>query len=107
MPAKPCDQPHNAQFAGVWTAPTDAGYPRADADWARFHVGCRGVIAEFVRVPNDKNLEFRTGVVSLPGGEDVWAAGDRAVRCYLWVAGASFTGSVQGKGEQALPIQYE
>jgi hypothetical protein len=107
MPAKPCTEAHSAEFVGVWTAPADAKYPKADADWATFHKGCRALIATYAAVPNDKNLEFRTGVVSLPGGEDVWAAGDRAVRCYLWVAGASFTSTVKGKGDKALPIQYQ
>ncbi len=106
MPSAPCSGAHNAEFVGVWTSP-EVGYPRTDADWAVFHRGCRGLIAAFAGVPNDKNLEFRTGVVSLPGGEDVWASGDRTVRCYLWVDGAKFTGSLKGRGEKALPIQYK
>jgi hypothetical protein len=53
------------------------------------------------------DLEFRTGVVSLPGGEDVWAAGDHAVRCYLWLDSAKLTSSLKGRGVKALPVQYE
>ena len=48
-------------------------------------------------VPDDADLEFRTGVVSLPGGPDVWAAGDHAVRCYLWLDAAKLTTSLKGK----------
>jgi hypothetical protein len=107
MPGAACTDTHNAEFVGVWTAPDTLAYPVAGDDWAEFHVGCRTLIAEFVGVPDDKNLEFRTGVVSLPGGQDVWAAGDRAVRCYLWVDGAKLTGSLKGKGDKALPIQYK
>jgi hypothetical protein len=60
-----------------------------------------------VGVPVDANLEFRTGVVSLPGGPDVWAAGDRGVRCYLWLDAAKLTASLKGKGPKAMPVQYE
>jgi hypothetical protein len=106
MPARPCTAQHNAEFAGVWKA-GDLPYPKTGEQWAAFHNGCRTLIAAYAKVPNDKNLEFRTGVVSLPGGEDVWADGDRGVRCYLWVDGAKLTASVKGGGDKALPIQYE
>ncbi|GAA0815326.1 septum formation family protein [Spirilliplanes yamanashiensis] len=106
MPARSCTTSHNAEFVGVWKA-GELPYPTGGTQWAPFHAGCRGLIAAYAGVPNDKNLEFRTGVVSLPGGEDVWADGDRGVRCYLWVAGADLTASVKGGGDKALPIQYE
>ena len=58
-------------------------------------------------MPDDEDLQYRTGVVSLPGGEDVWALGDRGVRCYLWLDGAELTTSLKGKGAKGLPIQYK
>ena len=107
MPAKSCAAEHNAEFAGVWTAPAKLGYPAQDDDWAGLHDGCRKLIATYVDVPDDADLQYRTGVVSLPGGEDVWALGDRGVRCYLWLAGAKLTASLKGKGAKGLPIQYQ
>ncbi|HET6529816.1 MAG TPA: septum formation family protein [Actinoplanes sp.] len=106
MPATSCAREHNAEFVGVWTA-KDLPYPAKDGDWATFHDGCRTLIASYVGVPDDADLQYRTGVVSLPGGEDVWALGDRGVRCYLWLDGAKLTASLKGKGAKALPIQYE
>lgn len=106
MPPAGCSKPHNAEFTGLWTA-AELPYPRAGGDWEKFHDGCRTVIARYVGVPDDANLEFRTGVVSLPGGEDVWQSGDRGVRCYLWVEGRQLTTSLKGRGAKALPIQYE
>jgi len=106
MPPASCAKPHNAEFVGLWTAP-DLPYPKAGDDWERFHDGCRTRIATHVGVPDDANLEFRVGVVSLPGGEDVWQAGDRYVRCYLWLDGAKLTSSLKGRGAKALPVQYE
>lgn len=107
MPPAECDQKHNAEFVGVWNAPAKASYPKGDATWEEFHDGCRGLVADYVGVPADGDLRYRTGVVSLPGSTDVWAQGDHSVRCYLWLDGAELTTSLKGKGTQALPVQYK
>ncbi|MET8147444.1 septum formation family protein [Actinoplanes sp. NPDC049668] len=106
MPSVPCDTKHNSEFVGVWNA-GDRGYPKTTKDWDEFHEGCRGLIASYVGVPDDADLKYRAGVISLPGGDDVWALGDRYVRCYLWVDGANLTTSLKGKGPKALPVQYQ
>jgi Septum formation len=106
MPPASCTKPHNAEFVGLWTT-GEVPYPRTGADWEKFHDGCRAIIADYVGVPNDKDLEFRTGVVSLPGGEDVWQDGDRGVRCYLWLDGAKLKSTLKGRGVKALPIQFK
>ena len=107
MPAASCNGPHNAEYAGLWYANQAAPYPRTDAAWAAFHAGCRKSIAAYAGVPVDADLRYRTGVISLPGGADVWAQGDRAVRCYLWLDGAALTTSLRGKGLAGLPVQYQ
>lgn len=106
MPAVACGAEHNAEFAGIWKA-GDLAYPKNDAAWRPFHDGCRGVVARYTGVPDDKDLQYRTGVVSLPGSEEIWALGDHSVRCYLWVDGAELTASIKGKGTKSLPIQYK
>ncbi len=106
MPGVACTAKHNAEFAGVWFA-KDLSYPRNDAAWEKFHAGCRGLIASYVGVPNDKDLQYRTGAISLPGNEDVWALGDFGVRCYLWLDGAELLSSLKGRGAKSLPIQYK
>jgi hypothetical protein len=107
MPAAECTDRHNAEFAGVWDAPAKAAYPKGDTAWKEFHDGCRTVVAEYVDVPDDDDLQYRTGVVSLPGNADVWAQGDHGVRCYLWLDGAELTTSLKGKGTKALPVQFK
>ena len=106
MPAAGCRSGHNAEFVGIWKA-ANLDYPSEDAQWAKFHDGCRELIATYVDVPDDKDLQYRTGVVSLPGGEDVWALGDRGVRCYMWLDGAELTKSLKGVGTKGLPVQYK
>jgi hypothetical protein len=106
MPAVGCTTKHNSEFVGIWYA-TSLAYPEKDADWAKFHDGCRKLIATYAAVPNDADLQYRTGVVSLPGGDDVWAEGDKAVRCYLWLDGSTLTKSLKGAGVAGLPVQYK
>ena len=106
MPAAGCRTKHNAEFVGIWYA-ADLGYPKTDALWAKFHRGCREIISAYVGVPDDDDQEYRTGVVSLPGGADVWALGDDGVRCYLWVDGTTLSSTVRGKGDSGLPILYK
>ncbi|MDI6105024.1 septum formation family protein [Actinoplanes sp. NEAU-A12] len=107
MPSTGCDQKHNGEFVGVWDAPAKASYPKGDAAWEEFHTGCRTVAAKYAGVPVDGDLQYRIGVVSLPGNADVWAQGDHGVRCYLWLDGAELTGSLKGKGTKDLPVQYK
>lgn len=106
MPGVSCKARHNAEFAGIWFA-KGLPYPRDDATWAKLHDGCRALIASYAAVPDDKDLQYRTGVVSLPGGSDVWKLGDYGVRCYLWLDGAGLTSSLRGKGTKSLPVQYK
>ncbi|GAA2528703.1 septum formation family protein [Winogradskya humida] len=107
MPSAPCAAAHNAEFVGMWEAGAATAYPELSKDWDGFHDGCRALIAKYVDVPDDADLQYRAGVVSLPGGDDVWAMGDRGVRCYLWVDTATLTASLKGKGEKSLPVQYQ
>ncbi|SDT75446.1 septum formation family protein [Actinoplanes derwentensis] len=107
MPPADCATKHNGEFVGVWTAPAKAAYPKGDTAWEEFHSGCRKLTAEYVGVPDDADLQYRTGVVSLPGNADVWAQGDHGVRCYLWLDKAELIGSLRGKGIKALPVQYK
>ncbi|XVU25144.1 septum formation family protein [Actinoplanes sp. CA-054009] len=106
MPGVDCTAKHNGEFAGLWIA-KDLEYPKDTRSWAEFHEGCRQTIADYAGVPNDDDLQYRTGVVSLPGGADVWTLGDRGVRCYLWLEGSELTTSLRGKGVKSLPIQYK
>ena len=106
MPATPCSAEHNAEFVGVWDAGSDA-YPETTKQWNKLHDGCRGLIAKYVDVPNDADLQFRAGVISLPGGDDVWELGDRGTRCYLWLDAATLTASLKGRGRKAMPVQYQ
>jgi hypothetical protein len=103
MTPVPCTTRHNSEFVGVYTAPATAAYPKADADWQRLHGACRKVVATYVRVPDDANLQFRTGTAVVPNLEDDWAAGNHGVRCYLYIREAAFTRSLRNAGPAALP----
>lgn len=103
-----CDEPHRAEFVGVWTAPEVPYLDAADEDAAdQVHRGCRKKVAAYADVPADGDLIYRTGTVADWLSEEAWDAGDRGFRCYLWLDDRNLTESVKDGGTEALPIQYE
>ncbi|MEU4566385.1 septum formation family protein [Micromonospora sp. NPDC023956] len=99
-----CAKAHNAEFVGVWKAP-DTPYPAKPADWAPVHTGCWSVLARYAGLPADSYLRFRTDLVVRPPGQGRWKAGDRGVRCYLWLSDRTVTRSLKGAGPKTLPIR--
>ncbi|BCL14368.1 septum formation family protein [Micromonospora sagamiensis] len=99
-----CAKAHNAEFVGVWKAP-DTRYPAKPADWAPVYTGCRSVLAGYAGLPVDDDLRFRTDVVVRPPGAARWKAGDRGVRCYLWLSDRTVTRSLRGAGPAVLPVR--
>jgi hypothetical protein len=104
MAAVDCDKRHNSEFTGVWRAPAGLRYPSAERDWAAFYDGCYQVTARYVEVPRN-SIGFRTGIMALPGGPEDWQAGNRGVRCYLWISDGRFTRSLKGVGPSGLPMR--
>ncbi|HEU5111292.1 MAG TPA: septum formation family protein, partial [Micromonosporaceae bacterium] len=100
-----CTRKHNCEFVGVYPAPASAAYPKTSAAWQRIHVGCRKVVAAYAKLPDDKELEFRTGTVVVPNLQDDWSAGNHGVRCYLYLKNGAFSKSLKGAGPKALPPQ--
>ncbi|MFI7077014.1 septum formation family protein [Micromonospora sp. NPDC049903] len=99
-----CATRHDAEFVGVWQSP-ERTYPTRSAQWAPFYEGCRSVIARYAGVPDDAYLVFRSDLVVRPPGAGRWRAGDRGVRCYLWLGDRKVTGSLKGVGPAGLPVR--
>jgi hypothetical protein len=101
-----CDEPHHAEFVGVWQAP-DVPYLDGDNEDSanRVHGGCREQVAEYVDLPVDGDLPFRTGTIADWMDEEDWDNGDRGFRCYLWLSGEELTGSLRGAGPDGLPVR--
>lgn len=101
-----CDETHEAEFVGIYRA-SGGGYPDGDGEQDNVYDGCREQVAEYVDVPADGNLVYRTGTIADWMSEQDWAAGDRAFRCYLWLPDRELTESLAGDGDDAMPIQTE
>jgi Septum formation len=78
----PCDQPHNAELAGLYTIP-----PR---DWTNRETagklasdGCEGVAAHFLGFPGNRPVSNYTGWWATTVGEDQWKLGDRTALCFV------------------------
>jgi hypothetical protein len=104
-----CDEPHQAEFVGVWRA-TNGPYPDAGAGGdavGEVYDGCRSRIAAYTDVPDDGDVRFRVGTIADWMPEQDWNAGDRGFRCYLWVTDDDIEGSLAGAGTDALPVRTE
>lgn len=104
----PCDEPHDAEFVGIWRPDRDE-YPSYEDEEAELEVydGCRRVVADYVGVPKDGALVYRTGVIADWMSQADWENGDRAFRCSLWLPDRELTESLKGAGAEGLPIHTE
>jgi hypothetical protein len=96
----PCDEPHQAEFVGVWVS--ESRYPDDDEDWSEVHAGCFVLVAEYVDVPLGSVESFRLGTIINNMSEGDWDNGNRGFRCNLWLD-RELTRSLRGAGADALP----
>jgi hypothetical protein len=99
-----CTKRHAAEFAGLWTAP-DVPYAEQARDRTRSAAGCRSVIARYTGVPDDDDVQYRTGWISFNPTRIEWQQGERRVRCFLWSSDGALTRSLAGAGPGALPVR--
>ena len=99
-----CSRRHAAEFAGLWTAP-DVPYAEQARDREHSAAGCRSAIARYTGVPDDANVQYRTGWISFNPTRIEWQQGERRVRCFLWSSDGSLTRSLAGAGPSALPVR--
>ena len=82
--------------------PRDVVRPATDA----VEKGCDATIATFAGIPDDDTVTNRVGWLGFPPDDTSWAAGDHAVRCFLWLNGETMTGSYRDAGRAKLKIHY-
>jgi hypothetical protein len=94
-----CDEPHTAEFVGVWTVPEGVGFDlELEDDHLRAHRGCLELAADHVVVPEDDEFRFFMSTIVSAMDRDDWEAGDRGVRCYLYVWDREVSRSLRGAG---------
>ena len=98
-----CAKKHDAEFAGLWTAP--AG-DLADLDNTRLGKGCRSTIADWAGVPDNSDTQYRYGYLGFAPTGVEWDNGLRTVQCFLWMEGRTLKGSYRKAGTKKLPINY-
>ncbi|MEV0394877.1 septum formation family protein [Polymorphospora rubra] len=103
IPGTTCDRPHEAEFVGIHTA-KQVTYEAFLEDEAATHAACLRLVAAYAKVPVDGDLEYRAGTLYYEPDGAAWTAGDRGVRCLLWMP-EKLNRSVRGGGDSALPIQ--
>jgi hypothetical protein len=104
MRAVDCAKAHDAEFAGLWTAP---GITLDELNsGTRAATGCRSTIATWAKLPDDDDLQYRIGHLSFAPTPSEWDHGIRSVRCFLWMEKKGMTGSYRGAGPRKLPVNY-
>jgi hypothetical protein len=98
-----CTAKHKAEYVGLWTAP-DISYAEQSKDRTRTAAGCRSVIAKYADLPDDANMQYRSGWISYNPSRTEWQLGERRVRCFLWFSDRKLTRSLKGAGPSVLPV---
>ena len=102
-----CAQPHNAEFAGLFTAPTSPWPSGAEARHNLALDGCEGVVASYLGLTTGKITNPVLGWLADNFDQNQWVLGNRTVRCFALgfngdsPNGVRFTGSVKGIGTRA------
>jgi hypothetical protein len=104
MTAVPCTTAHRAEFAGLWNAP-DISYSKLESDTERSAAACRGTIARFAALPDDSDLQYRSGWISYNPTRSEWLSGERRVRCFIYFAERTFSRSLRNAGPGTLSIR--
>ncbi len=99
-----CNAAHNTEFVGSFIS-TDS-FDSVKGNLGAIHDKCRSIIAGYVGVPDDGNMKYRTGSSYTYPSKADWDAGDRGIRCHLWLGDKNVTSSLKGGGTKALPINY-
>jgi len=99
----PCDQAHRAEFAGLWRAP-EITYAALESGTERSAAGCRGAIAKFAKLPDNPDIQYRTGWISYNPTRTEWLSGERRVRCFVYFASRTFKRSLKNAGPGVLPV---
>ncbi|MEU7907269.1 septum formation family protein [Actinoplanes sp. NPDC049118] len=104
MTAVPCTGKHRAEFAGLWDAP-DISYSKLESGTRLSAAGCRSTIARFAALPDDSDLQYRSGWISYNPTRPEWLSGERRVRCFIYFAERTFSRSLRNAGPGVLPVR--
>jgi hypothetical protein len=99
-----CTDGHNVEFVGVVDLP-DGPYVEGAARDAAAEKACLPAIAAYVGLPNDNDMQYRTGWVFGAFSSEEWAQGNHGLRCYLWTDKQVLTKSMKGAGTKAFPVR--
>jgi hypothetical protein len=99
-----CTDGHNVEFVGVVDLPAGP-YLKGDARAPTAEKACLPAIAAYAGLPNDNDMQYRTGWFFSEFTSDEWALGNRGLRCFLWSDTKVLTKSMKGAGPKAFPVR--
>lgn len=98
---KGCTEPHNAEFVGVakWDSTYESMREEAKKDGDKIHQECQRIVSTFAGAP------VRTGTWNWSPSQSDWEAGDRSLRCFLYLSTTSVSKSLKGVGAAGWPLK--
>jgi hypothetical protein len=100
-----CTAKHHAEFVGIHQF-ADVPYADFNRSAQRAHKACRSLIATYVKVPDNSDMQYRAGtIIYYPRSEEEWQSGNRGVQCFLWLSDRTLTRSLKGAGNKGLPVR--
>lgn len=93
-----CGVPHNAEYVGTVVAPSLMPYPVNKKQWGPIYDRCWELVGRFVGI---SNARYQVGLHVVTATAAGWQAGDRGVRCLLWLNEGEMLASARdsrGKG---------
>jgi Septum formation len=93
-----CGEPHDDEFAGVYTAPNTPFQSDDTARGKQEDQGCEAVVARYLGFTDGVIRSSRVGWLAWGFNEQRWQWGDRTEWCFAWVSTQSkrVAGSVKG-----------
>ncbi|MFU8874123.1 septum formation family protein [Micromonospora sp. SL4-19] len=99
-----CTAKHKAEFVGVYPFP-DITFAEFQRTPQRAHKACRSLIAKYVKVPDNSDMQYRAGTIFYHPMKEEWEDGNRGVQCFLWLDNRTLTRSLKGAGSKGLPVR--
>lgn len=100
---KRCDEPHRVEFIGIHevTYRTLEEVGKADGP---IHRACLSLIAKYAKVPDNADMQYRTGTTYPLPSKAEWDLGNRGIRCMVYLD-RDLTRSIRGGGGRVLPVR--
>jgi hypothetical protein len=96
LKAAKCEDAHNVEYTGSFSAGSRQDYPESDESFAPLHERCEASLSQYLGLSVGEFMTRYRGLTAPVADKSRWNAGERGVRCFLWLGSTTWTGSAKG-----------